>query len=274
MRRSGYSLGNIELLLKSLDNKRNSKEFTLLYVRKGVGLYALGENLICLNEGDVIFLPPGLEYGFSSADLGDEYNINIDAIVLRFSYTWLEELLSVFHVLNDVVLRLKEVNSPLSVQGLKWMNLSSLMDKLVMAGPSRQSCLIIEILELLSTSDDMHPISRMVVRDLDNARKIEKISKYIECNIYGRISLGDISSYSGMSRTYFSLFFKKHFGIGLTDYVNRKRVEMASAMLLSSDKAIGDIAQECGFSNANYFNRVFRNINGMSPREYILKHRS
>jgi AraC-like DNA-binding protein len=39
-------------------------------------------------------------------------------------------------------------------------------------------------------------------------------------------------------------------------------------MLLQTEKPVADIAKECGFTTVNYFNRIFRNIMGVSPGEY------
>ena len=47
-----------------------------------------------------------------------------------------------------------------------------------------------------------------------------------------------------------------------------KRIDMAQALLLSTDEAVLDIAFQCGFNNSTNFNRAFKKITGISPTEY------
>jgi transcriptional regulator GlxA family with amidase domain len=54
----------------------------------------------------------------------------------------------------------------------------------------------------------------------------------------------------------------------VTDYLNSARVAAASRSLVDTDRAIADIAHECGFTNLANFNRQFRRSRGMTPREY------
>lgn len=271
MKNSGYILGGLDVLMQHAENQKSNRYWTLIYVRAGIGMYILDGELRALNEGDIILFPPVLEYSFSSADLGDEYNINIDAVVLRFDQAWLDTLLSVFHGLGEVLLKVREIRSAMYVSGLKWLSVSSLMNDLRSCEPARQARVMLDLLECLSTGKDMIPITRTVVPDESSAEKVKKIERFIDCNIYRKISLDEISSYLNMNRTYFCLFFKKKFGTGLTEYINERRINKASAMLAGTGKPIGDIAVECGFKTVNYFNRIFRNVKGLTPGEYRKK---
>ena len=76
------------------------------------------------------------------------------------------------------------------------------------------------------------------------------------------------SAYVGMNKTYFCLFFKKHYGMSFTEYLNQKRLETASVMLLKPDASIADVAVACGYPTVTYFNRIFRKFKGMTPSEY------
>ena len=62
----------------------------------------------------------------------------------------------------------------------------------------------------------------------------------------------------------------------VTDYINRTRVDRATAMLAKTSLSVQEIAERCGFSDASYFTRIFRKLNDMTPNEYriSLKYRS
>lgn len=264
---SGYILGDGVLLNELSVNQRNNIYWTLVYIKKGVGMYMLDSSLLCLNEGDLIILPPGVQFCFSSKELGDEYNVNLKAVVLRFDSAWLDSVLAAFPMFSDAVLKIKEMRSPFTVWGPKWMKLSSLLDDaLFSCDPSNQPVKVMEILLQLSSPDGYTLIKDMKDCDMQTltARK-EKIDRYLECNCYGKVSLDDISRYVGMSRTYFSQFFRTHYKEGFADHLTRVRVEKASVMLLHTDKQIPAIAQECGFKTVQYFTRAFKKVKGVTP---------
>jgi len=106
---SGYIVGNEELLNKLSVNQKNNRHWTLVYIRKGVGIYLLEDALRSLNEGDLILLPPRIGFSFASDDLGDEYNVNISAAVLMFERSWLNGILNVFPDCSQAVLRVMEL---------------------------------------------------------------------------------------------------------------------------------------------------------------------
>jgi AraC-like DNA-binding protein len=269
MAQLSYLQGGMDVIAQSSETQKTNKYWTFIYVKSGAGLYILEGRLRVLNDGDLIIIPPRISYSFLAQDLGGEYNENIDASVLQFGETWLNGLLTVFRTLGEVVLKLKEMKSAMSAKGKKWLRMSSLMADLKTCHPSAQPLKIIELIELFKTSTDFYPITDEVLYDDVNAEdKVTRIKRYISCHLLNRITLDEISEYAGMNRTYFCLFFKRHFGTGLTDYINLERMKKASSLLGQGLTSVSDVARECGFPNVTYFNRVFRKNYGMSPTEY------
>lgn len=72
----------------------------------------------------------------------------------------------------------------------------------------------------------------------------------------------------GISTYSLSRLFKNHVGIGFSEYVSGKRLDMAKTLLLTTDMNIGDIAVQVGIPNANYFSRMFKTNVGVSPMQY------
>ena len=268
MRNLGYQIGRTDLLLQLSVNQISNKFWILIYIRSGVGMCLIDEQLMCLNEGDILFFPPGLAYSFDSEDLGDEYNENIDVVIFRFDSSWFDSLLKTFRSLSREILALKEYKNPLVVVGPKWMKMSVLMSDLYGAEPHDQAVIILELIRCLSQAPDLLPLSSAAAEVKDVPTKKDKIERYVSCHLYQKIPLDEISSYAGMNKTYFCLFFKKHYGISFTDYINRKRLETASSLLLKPDTSIAEVALSCGYPTVTYFNRIFRKYMGMTPSEY------
>lgn len=272
MDKTSYILGGMNLLTQSAETQKTNVFWTLIYIRKGIGMYILDSDLRPINEGDMIILPPKVSYSFSAAELGDEYNINIDAVVLRFDNAWLTNLLTVFGPMKDVVLRIREMSDPFAVEGPKWMKMSALMNELTAAGASRKAVIILEILEYISSPKDLIRIIKSNPNlDLSLRERKERIDRYINTNIVGKISLEEVASYVGMNRTYFCMFFKRHYGKGFADYLNDIKIDKAASLLLQGDRTIADIARECGFKTVSYFNRAFKRSKDMTPGEYRKK---
>ena len=269
MNEIGYILGGMDLLTQSTETQKTNVYWTIVYIRRGIGMYILDSNLRPINQGDVILLPPRVAYSFCSKDLGDEYNINVDAVVLRFDNAWLTNLLSVFGTMNEVVLKLREMKNPFAVEGPKWMRLSAQMNELSVANPSKKAVLVIEILEMISSPKDLVQILHSTPSlDISHNEKLLRIDRYISTNLLGKISLEEVASYLGMNRTYFCMFFKKHYGKGFADYINDLRIDKASSLLLNEDRTMADIARECGYKTVPYFNRAFKRSKGVTPGAY------
>lgn len=100
------------------------------------------------------------------------------------------------------------------------------------------------------------------LNQLDNA------ITYINANLTTNLNLEAIAREAGMSRSYFSTVFKRMNGIPVWDYITRKRIELAMALLREQDLSVLEVAEECGFSSISNFNRCFRQVTGISPSAY------
>lgn len=86
---------------------------------------------------------------------------------------------------------------------------------------------------------------------------------------YNYITFSDAAAFMGLSEPYFSKFFRKISGMTFSQYLNSVRLEHAVEMLKNNSDhlSITEIASLCGFDTIRHFNRVFKDITGMSPRQ-------
>ncbi|SEA04339.1 two-component system, response regulator YesN [Lachnospiraceae bacterium NK3A20] len=123
-------------------------------------------------------------------------------------------------------------------------------------------------------ADDAHPVrlfSHIVGANRRSGKDklIASIQEYIDKNLNGRLQLSEVAEAFGLSPAYLSVIFKKNTDIGFSEYVNVRKIEKAKEMLLSGDMRIYEVADALGFESAYYFSKVFKKIDGHSPREYI-----
>jgi AraC-like DNA-binding protein len=83
-----------------------------------------------------------------------------------------------------------------------------------------------------------------------------------------QLSLTEIASRYGLNPSYFSRLFHQHAGMPLVEFINRARIQKSCQLLKRSDASVVEIALAVGYNNLSHFNRYFRRIMGMSPREY------
>lgn len=91
---------------------------------------------------------------------------------------------------------------------------------------------------------------------------------YINENYQHRVLLRDISKTVFMNHTYLSQQFKKEVGISIPKYLEQVRISKALILLRSSDCSISEVSEQVGFSNQNYFAKVFKEVTGCSPMKY------
>ena len=83
-----------------------------------------------------------------------------------------------------------------------------------------------------------------------------------------KLSLAKIAKAVNVSANYFSTLFKQATSLNFADYVARVRIEKTKNLLLNPNLRISEIAFEVGFQSLSQFNRSFRRIAGVSPKEY------
>ncbi len=96
------------------------------------------------------------------------------------------------------------------------------------------------------------------------------IKKYIDENFSdSSLSLKKISKEICYSPKYVSGVFKKEFKIGINEYINVSRIQHARNLMQQGFTSVTDISAQCGFSDPQYFSRVFRRRMDVSPKGYI-----
>lgn len=98
--------------------------------------------------------------------------------------------------------------------------------------------------------------------------KIRQILKYMKQHYPEKLSIKEMVEACGFSQSHFMKFFKITIGMPFTFYLNDYRLTMASRLLLSSEDTILTIAGDTGFENPSYFNRMFKQKFGITPREF------
>lgn len=100
---------------------------------------------------------------------------------------------------------------------------------------------------------------------------VQNIKEFIDKKYMEDISLSDLADTFYLSKEHLSRLFKKETGQNLFSYIMDLKLEKAKRLLSETDRTLDDIAFSLGFSNGNYFSKVFKKNIGVSPSSYRIK---
>lgn len=101
-----------------------------------------------------------------------------------------------------------------------------------------------------------------------NLEKAESMACFVARNYTSRIQVKDIAACVELHPDYAATLFRKTFGTTLNVLITRHRIAHAQRQLVTTQERIVNIAHDSGFDSLSRFNRAFRQLAGMTPREY------
>jgi two-component system response regulator YesN len=101
---------------------------------------------------------------------------------------------------------------------------------------------------------------------------IKKALEYISAHYTESITLQSVADIVHLSKSYFSLYFKKQTGRNFVDYLIDLRIREAKRLLVENENRIYDVAEAAGFKDVKYFSKVFKKVTGLTPMAYREKH--
>ncbi|MEM6631372.1 MAG: ATP-binding protein [Bacteroidota bacterium] len=105
-------------------------------------------------------------------------------------------------------------------------------------------------------------------------RFIEKAEQIIEANLTNsEFTVADLGRELGFSRMQLYRKLKAHTGMSANEFIRAYKIKKAAIFLKESHLNITEILYEVGFTNRSYFSKCFKQVFGMSPREYINEHK-
>ena len=98
--------------------------------------------------------------------------------------------------------------------------------------------------------------------------EISQVKSFLDEHYKEKLSLESVASHFFIDKHYLARLFKEQYGVTLVTYLQQVRITHAKRMLRFSDKSIEEIGLECGIGELNYFSRVLKKLEGVSPSEF------
>lgn len=102
----------------------------------------------------------------------------------------------------------------------------------------------------------------------DASEIITKATAFIRDNLEKDLSIRLIAQKINVSKSVLYKRFRERFGCTVGGYINKKRVEQAKKLLGTTSLSMEEISQQCGFSSASYFTKIFKQYTGITPLKF------
>lgn len=96
---------------------------------------------------------------------------------------------------------------------------------------------------------------------------LRNVLEYIEAHLGEPLLLCDLAAQVSLSEYHFARMFRQSMGVAPHQFVMRRRMARAKALLLSSNQSLTDIALACGFNSASHFSNRFKAAKGITPSQ-------
>lgn len=239
----------------------------LSLITDGSARHNVGSESYPVAEGEVFVIHEGMAHGFEETDKLRLYNIMFDPKLLPASD--IAES-SGFKALFAPERASRGFSSRLSLDQRDLELVAHLFRRIYREYSEKRvgwkTAVQGDFLKLTVTLSRLYDFDR--VKDGNGMEKISGAAAYIEQNYSENISVAKLAEMSNYSVRQFIRLFKKAFGCVPTEYITNLRMQKARELLRGKTVSITDIALYCGYGDSNYFSRIFRKYNGITPSEY------
>lgn len=264
----GQRIGVYSCMNLGSDTLHSHDFIELVYVTNGKAMQYIDENCYEVGRGDVLFINYGSVHSFDACEDFCYVNICFYPEVVSDSIITHENAPAILALTAFNEMRGDRNGGKISFHGSERSEIESIINLMLAEAdgelPYRdkliESCMNILITKMLRKTELG---ADGVPRDL-----WDELRDYIDANPDGELTLSTLAKKSFYNPSYFSRLFKQKFGMSLTEYVGRRRIDLALKLLSEGEESTDKIISRCGFSDRSSFYHSFAKYTGTTPSEY------
>ena len=255
----------------SLEEPHVHEFIEIIYARSGEATETVDGVDYSVKRGDMIFINYGSTHAFK-VDEGKKYeyiNICFSPEVVGNSIITPENAFSLLSLTAFNEMSRDEKGGKLTFFGAERQEIENILDAMLREKKERQLSsdkVLDSYMNIIITKMLRKTAPEAVGEELNDTWR--ELSDYIDENLDAKLTLPLLASKCFYNPSYFSRIFKDRFGMTLTQYVNRKRVEFAGKLLIESELSVDEISARVGFADRSNFYHTFSKIMGTTPSEY------
>lgn len=265
-----------EIHIEELDvwEKRPSKNnfFEIVYVEKGSGSQCINQHEFQYHEGNIFLLPPLDCHSFKISEPSRFYFIRFtDHYFLKENglsdyNAWFDRIAYILANYNKVP---GDILSTERERQFIIYTIKALYQEYLLSDHYSGSIIsgsVASILNILARSIEKKYVEQ--ANEIDN--RFGEILRYINTHIIDseKLRLPILADKFGISKTYFSEYFKKQAGVSLADYILRSRLSIVETKVLHTDLSLKEIAYQLNFTDSSHLARSFKKVYGKTVKEF------
>jgi AraC-like DNA-binding protein len=244
-------------------------EYELVLVTESTGKRFIGDSISEFKPGDLALIGPYLPHQYRNDPKYYEKKSKLKArsIVVHFKEDSFGENFFKLPETEGIRLMLSRSIKGLHIGGKTNPVIRKKLIELVEARSFNRWILLVEILHILSGSQDLRFICNEVIRGQNPMETIRmnRIIDFVISHFHREISLSEAAAIAHMAENSFSRYFSQRTRKSFTGFVNEVRLNQASRLLAETNQSITEISMNCGFNNLSNFNRQFRKLYNKNP---------
>jgi len=252
----------------------NHPEYELVFILKGKGKRVVGDNVDRFENNDLAFLAPYTphEWHCDPEYFDKDEVFKGEAIVIQFLEDFLGD--KFFNIPENRILKkfLNDSTRGYEFYGKSKYKIISIMLNMVDMNDSDRLYALFSIFKIFSNTNEFRMLSSPASLDLFKLEEndpMQKALKYILQNFQKPIYLKDLLEITNMSNTAFYSAFKHSYRMSCKNFLLNIRIGYACKLLTEESMHISEIAYSCGFENLSNFNRQFKQIKGITPKQFV-----
>jgi AraC-like DNA-binding protein len=248
----------------------------IAFLARGSCIHSYQDSEIMLIPGDVFTIAPRKEHSYKITDKTVIYNCLFYPAFLDNDWNRLNQMKGVFDFLyvepyfreeikEQTILHL-DINETNYLESILELMLEEQSSKDEYYPIVQKATLLTVICFLGRSWEKQHRRDRKIH---DGKRDLLACAiKYIEENLDSELIIDEIASKAYLNPTCFRKKFRELTGMSPVDYINRLRISKARSLLKENIKSISDVASSVGINDPNYFARLFKSLENISPSRY------
>ncbi|RYX84057.1 AraC family transcriptional regulator [bacterium] len=233
--------------------ERIASHFVLLVVRQGI-LYIEEEGKeFEVHEGQALLLWPGRHHQGTR-----DYDENLQFFWLHFTMMPRQKGQETLSIPQHTQLTRPDFVTELFRRFLDDQGTGTLLP----LGAALYSWMILMEVAATGPTNDTHATAALAVR----------VHTYIRTHHHERISVSDVAQAVGYHPQYLARIYRQTYKVSLSGAIRRVRIDHAKWLLLHTESKISKIALLSGFEDASYFQRVFKQLEGITPLQFRRMH--
>lgn len=126
--------------------------------------------------------------------------------------------------------------------------------------------LLIDLMRALTETADGNKI--FLTENQQGNKLVDDIIKLLKENVYGNLTIYQISKFTSYSKAYIFKQFKSATGKGVIEYYIELKNKVAKKLLRENELSVREISEKLCFDTPNYFSKTFKKLNGFTPTQY------